>query len=73
MKKLLVIILLSSVLPGFGQAKENVPTAPETEINASAEAEEALKSFDFGKIAVNPNNLGEKEIKDLRANFFYES
>ena len=67
-----IIFLLSSVIVAFGQSREATRINPQTKPGILTEAEEAFKTFDFGKLVINPNNLTRKNIEDLRNNFYEE-
>lgn len=77
MKILLAVILLTLILltaaAAYGQTKENAaPNKPATRLDDSSEAKEAFEDFDFGKLVINPNNLTEKNIEELRDDFLGE-
>lgn len=70
MKKLLFLIVpLGFMMNAAGQS---LPAqSPETVIRPEykSEACEAFGDFNFKTLSVNPNNLTERKIKDLEANF----
>jgi len=71
MKKIpIILFLLIYALPAFGQNKVFAPVNSEMERSSFAEAKEAFKDFDFARLSINPNNLTEENIKDLRNTFF---
>jgi len=73
MKKLLsIFFLLTFAVMAFGQTKNTAPIKFKTEPKTFTEAEEAFREFDPDKLSINANNLTEKDIEDLRVNFFEE-
>ena len=65
----LPIIWLSLMTPVPGQ---NLPKPPITSVvrpDEKGEAAAAFKEFDFDKLSINPNNLTERKINELAANF----
>ena len=67
------IFLLIFAFSAFAQNSAAVPGKLETEIETSAEVREALKDFDFYRLAINPNNLSQKDIENLKNNFYPEA
>lgn len=71
MKLLLAIVFsVACAMPTFGQVKR-IPAAPSelaAQFETAAEAA-AFEGFDFDKLKINPNNLTEDDIEDLRENF----
>lgn len=65
-----IFVFIVFAVTACGQSNPTaVPSKSVLPPETMAEAEEALKNFDFAKLNINPNNLTEGNIKDLRANF----
>lgn len=69
MKKTLIIFLLLTFTAATSAQRRQTPTEIQTKFDASSEAKEAFRNFDFTELSVNPNNLTADGIKDLRNNF----
>jgi hypothetical protein len=70
MKELLAIIFLAFAGSVPGQTNDAASIESGAKAYVSTEAKDALKDFDFNKLAIDPNNLTEKNIEALRDNFF---
>ena len=68
----LTVILLILLIPAFGQILQKPPLKPVVSSDDQSEAARAFKDFEFRKLTINPNNLTEEKINELKLNFLPE-
>ena len=68
----LPVILTVFMIPAFGQTLPKPPLKPVVSSDDQSEAARAFKDFEFRKLTIDPNNLTEEKINELKLNFLPE-